>query len=63
MSRADVLLRALTDNAPVNWWRNGRECAYCKAAVMYGEDLENPDKHTPECPWRLAKEYVQGKEA
>jgi len=63
MTKAEELLKALTDEAPVNWWQNGPECAYCKADMPWGKDLEDPDSHTPECPWRLAKEYLHEKGA
>ena len=63
MSKAEGLLRALTDEAPIDYASSYRECAYCHVNVSWDVDLEDPNNHKPDCPWREAKEYIQRKDA
>jgi len=63
MTKAEGLLKALTDEAAIDFAGNCIRCIYCDVGVAYATDLENTEYHKPDCPWRLAKEYLQEKEA
>lgn len=62
MSRADELLKDLTYTTPTDEYGNEHVCAYCKAYAKWDETLDDPETHKPNCPWRLAKEYLQERE-
>lgn len=69
---AEAIVRALADApAPLRdyEWAAGEdeaceECTACGTSVSHGEwerdrpILRAPDRHEPDCPWRLAREWV-----
>lgn len=42
-----------TENAVGIYW-----CALCKASHWTERDMEKPENHEDNCPWRLAKEAL-----
>jgi hypothetical protein len=63
MTKAEELLKALTDEAAIDQRDNWHDCAYCGVSVTWPEDLEHIEYHKLKCPWRLAKEHLQEKES
>jgi hypothetical protein len=60
----DILRELLVNPAyPGTYGWSYFECMYCLAGHRdYGnkqEDLNDVDVHTPDCPWRRAKEWVE----
>jgi hypothetical protein len=76
LETARGLLKALLPFVPVevdpdDFGNDKVYCAACAAPALYRNDydgdpveaFDDPARHAPDCPWRKAKEYVDGLEA
>ncbi len=61
----EAIVRALADCAPVRMTEHGDRlaCGLCDDEVREGATTTGHDMHEPDCPWRLAVEWVAAQDA